>query len=169
MNDTVDIIYDALKRLGIAYDLAEHPPARTMADCAATDRLLHALTPKNIFLTTRNGKRFYLCLTRPEARFRTADISRQAGSPRLSFAPEAQLLSLLHARPGSASPLGFVFESAGPVGLLVDDALRAAPRLAFHPCDNTCTVAMSSGDFFNVFLPRVGVAPQWVEVHDFME
>ena len=40
--------------------------------------------------------------------------------------------------------------------------------LAFHPCDNTMTVAMSGGDFFDVFLPAVGVAPTFVEIHDFL-
>jgi hypothetical protein len=29
--------------------------------------------------------------------------------------------------------------------------------LAFHPCDNTCTVAMAGSDFFGRFLPAVGV------------
>ena len=157
-----------LDALGIAYREAAHPPAATMADCAATDAKLGCLTPKNIFLTTKNGKRFYLCLTRPEARFHTADISKQAGASRLSFAPEDALLAVLRARPGSASPLGLMFESARDVTLLVDAALRDAPSLGFHPCDNTRTLVLARADFFGRFLPAVDRTPVFVEIHDFI-
>ena len=47
-------------------------------------------------------------------------------------------------------------------------ALLAETELAFHPCDNTQTLAMGAQDFFDVFLPAVGHAPRFVEIHDFM-
>lgn len=166
MRDAVNEVLQRLDALGIAYRLEEHPPADTMADCAAVDRRMHTLTPKNIFLTTKNGRRFCLCITRPDARFRTADISKQAGFSRLSFAPEEKLYEMLRCRGGSASPLGLIFTDQ--VTLLVDRALRDQPVLGFHPCDNTFTVAMAGGDFFDVFLPSVGVVPVFVEVHDFL-
>ena len=169
MNDAAREVLRYLDGLGIACRTAEHAPARTMADCARVDAELGSLTVKNIFLTTKNGRRFYLCITRPEARFRTADISRQAGSSRLSFAPEERMVELLRAHAGSASPLGLIFDAGRRVGLLVDSALRSAPVLSFHPCDNTRTVAMAGGDFFDVFLPSLGIAPQWVEIHDFLD
>ena len=166
MRDTVNEVLQRLEALGIPYRLAEHPPTDTMEACAAVDRRLHALTPKNIFLTTKNGRRFCLCLTRPDARFRTADISKQAGFSRLSFAPEEKLCELLRCHGGSASPLGLMFTD--DVTLLVDSALRDQPALGFHPCDNTFTVAVAGSDFFDVFLPAVHVAPVFVEVHDFL-
>ena len=168
MTDTAREVLAYLDKLGIACRTAEHAPAFTMEDCAAVDERLGALTVKNIFLTTKNGRRFYLCITRPDARFRTADISKQAGSSRLSFAPEEALFSHLRCHGGSASPLGLMFPEAGEVNLLADAALKEVPVLAFHPCDNTMTVAMSGGDFFDVFLPAVGVAPTFVEIHDFL-
>ena len=166
MSAVADAVLARLDALGIPYRLEQHPPAFTMEDCAAVDARLHALTVKNIFLTTKNGKRFYLCITRPQARFRTSDISKQAGSSRLSFAPEEKLHELLNCRAGSASPLGLMFTDA--VTLLVDSALKEVPTLAFHPCDNTFTVAMAGGDFFDVFLSAVGVEPVFVEVRDFL-
>ena len=163
-----DEVFARLDALGIPWSATEHPPANTMADCAAIDRRLGALTAKNLFLCTKNGRRFYLCLTRPDARFHTADISRQAGASRLSVAPEEKLMEILRARPGSASPMGLMFDSARGVTLLVDGALRDAPRLGFHPCDNTRTLAMAGADFFGRFLPSVGVSPVFVEIHDFI-
>ena len=169
MNGTAEAVFAFLDGLGIDYRQAGHPPAHTMEDCARVDALLGAMTVKNIFLTTKNGKRFFLCITRPDARFHTADISKQAGSSRLSFAPEERLLEKLHCRAGSASPLGLIFDSAREVALLADRALRDVPVLAFHPCDNTQSVAMSGSDFFEAVLPAVGVTPTWVEIHDFLE
>ena len=169
MSATAEAVFAFLDAHGIAYRRVRHAAAFTMADCAAVDARLGALTVKNIFLTTKNGRRFYLCLTHPDARFKTADISRQAGVSRLSFAPEEKLFELLHAHGGSASPMGLIFESAREVGLLADGRLRDAPELAFHPCDNTQTLAMAGADFFEKFLPAVGVTPVFVEIHDFMD
>ena len=168
MNDAAREVLKALDDMGIAYRLFEHAPTATMEACAEIDRILNAMTAKNIFLTTKNGRRFYLCLTRPEARFRTADISKQAGSSRLSFAPEDALFEHLRCRPGAASPLGLIFDPNHTVTLLVDSALRGAPTLSFHPCDNTLTLAMTNKDFFTTFLTAVGVEPVDVEIHDFL-
>ena len=168
MSAVARAVYEYLDGLKIAYRVAEHAPANTMEDCAAVDQTLGALTVKNIFLTTKNRKRCYLCLCRPDVRFHTADISRQIGSSRLSFAPEEMLFDRLRCHGGSASPMGLIFPEAKGVGLIVDAALRRIPVLAFHPCDNTRTLAMAAGDFFDVFLPAVGVEGTDVEIHDFL-
>ena len=165
MSATTEAVFAFLDGLAIPYRVAEHPPANTMADCLATDGRLGALTPKNIFLTTKNRKRCCLCLARPDARFHTSDISKQAGFSRLSFAPEAMLFERLRCRGGSASPLGLIFPEAKGVALLVDLSLRGEPTLAFHPCDNTQTVAMAATDFFDRFLPATGAEITDVTFH----
>ena len=164
MSAVCDEVYAFLDRLGIEYRVAGHAPAFTMEDCAEVDRRLGALTVKNIFLTTKNRRHFYLCLARPDARFHTADVSKQVGSSRLSFAPEEMLFGHLRCHGGSASPLGLIFPEARGVGLIVDSTLRGQPVLAFHPCDNTRTVAMAGADFFGKFLPAVGVEAAEVDI-----
>ena len=159
MSDVARAVFAFLDGAGIAYRAVEHAPAHTMADCAAIDRMLGALTVKNLFLTTKNRRKCWLCLARPEARFHTSDISRQIGSSRLSFAPEEILQQRLRCRAGSASPMGLIFPESEGVGLLVDGALREEATLAFHPCDNTRTLAMSGRDFFDRFLPAVSATP----------
>lgn len=163
MSGVVEEVFAFLDGAGIAYRTAEHAPAFTMEDCAAVDRALNALTVKNIFLTTKNRKRFYLCIARPDVRFHTADISKQAGSSRLSFAPEALLYEKLCCHGGSASPMGLIFPEAREVGLIVDSALTEYPTLAFHPCDNTRTLAMAGEDFFGRFLKKLEIEPIFVE------
>ena len=164
MSETTAAVYAFLDNLGIEYRVAEHAPAYTMADCAAIDAALGALTVKNIFLTTKRRKRYWLCIARPDARFHTSDISKQVGSPRLSFAPEEELFARLRCHGGSASPLGLIFPEAKDVGLIVDKALYDVETLAFHPCDNTRTVAMAGRDFFGRFLPETGAEVVGVEM-----
>ena len=51
--------------------------------------------------------------------------------------------------------------------LAVDSALRQVPRLGFHPCINTMSLAMSGEDFFGKFLPALEIEPTFVDIHDF--
>ena len=169
MRSVAEEVYDRLDGLGIPYEAVEHPPVHTIGDCVPVERQLNCMVVKNYFLTTKNRKHFYLCLVRPDARFRTADISKQAGSSRLSFADEAQMERLLRVHPGAVSPMGLLFDEEKQVELLVDAALRDVPRLGFHPCDNSRSLAMAAQDFFERFLPAVGREPRWVEIHDFQE
>lgn len=169
MTDTAREVFARLDGMGIAYEWMDHPPVHTIEDCLENDAKLHAVTAKNYFLTTKNQKNFYLCLVRPEARLRTSDISRQAGSSRLSFAGEAHMERLLQVHPGAVSPMGLMFDGERQVRLLVDSGLRDVEKIAFHPCDNTCTLAMTAADFFDKFLPGIGCTPFFVEIHDFAD
>jgi Ala-tRNA(Pro) deacylase len=155
-----------LEGIGIAFDLAEHPPVHTIEDCARAEALLGCVVPKNLFLTPRNRSFYALCLTRPNALFRTADFSRQIGASRLSFgAPEA-LFENLRTPPGAVSPLGLIFPSAADVPLYLDERLASVPRLGFHPNDNAATLAMATGDFLGRFLPNLGRAPRFAAFPD---
>lgn len=167
MTETAKLVYARLDALGIKYASMEHAPARTIEDCLENDKTLGGVTAKNYFLTTKNQKNFYLCLVRPEARFKTSDISKQVASSRLSFGPEDKLLELLRVHPGAVSPMGLLFDGENQVRLLVDTGLREIGKIAFHPCDNTQTLVMDSKDFFDVFLPAVHHEPTFVEIHDF--
>lgn len=162
-------IYALLDRLGIRYRTAMHAQAMTMEDCALVDAQLGAVSCKNYFLTTKSKKYYCLCVVRPNARLRTSDISKQAGTPRLSFADEDDMVALLHTHPGSVSPMGLMFDPENRIRLLVDSALVDGGELAFHPCDNTETIAMAAEDFFGCFLPAVQHEPEFVEIHDFQE
>ena len=162
--DVVCRVCEELDAACIAYKHLSHGAVSAIADCLPlVDR--DTLFVKNYFLTTKNRKHFYLCLVRPEAHFRTSDISKQAGSSRLSFADEGLLPEKLHCYPGSVSPFGLLFDD-GNTGLIVDTALKGAKKLAFHPCDNRHTLVLSAADFFGRYLPLVGREPIWVEVHD---
>ena len=155
-----------LNGTGIPYDLVEHPPVHTIEDCAWAEAQLHCVVAKNLFLTPRNQSSFTLCLTRPNALFRTADFSKQINSSRLSFGGEEALLQKLHTTPGAVSPLGLIFPSASDVPLYLEDQLESYPRLGFHPNDNTATLAMATSDFLYVFLKSLDRKPRFARFPD---
>lgn len=167
--ETADQVYEYLNALGIEYARVSHPPVETIADCLENDRRLGAVTAKNYFLATKNLKNFYLCLTGPDARLKSSDISAQLNSARLHFAPQEALEALLHVKPGAVSPMGLIFDAEHRVQLAVDLRLKDAQHLAFHPCVNTQTLAMQTADFFEKFLPSVGCDVHWIEIHDFLK
>ena len=162
-------VYDVLMQMGIAFDCVQHEAAFSMEECAWVMEPLRATCIKNIFLCPRNQSCFYLLMTRPEAKLKTSDISKQAGASRLAFAPEEKLWEFLREKPGAISPMGLIFDSGHRVQVLVDSALREQPRLAFHPCVNTASLAMATEDFVDVFLKKLGYEPIDVTIHDFMD
>ena len=166
--NTEQAVYRALTGMGIAFDVIQHEAAYSMEECAWVMEPLNATCVKNIFLCPRNQSRFYLLITRPEAKLKTSDISKQAGASRLAFAPEEKLWYYLREKPGAISPMGLIFDEAREVTVLVDEALHRAPRVAFHPCVNTASLALSSDDFFDVFLKGLGYEPVYVTIHDFL-
>ena len=70
----------------------------------------------------------------------------------------------MRTRPGAISPMGLLFDDGRSVRLGIDRALRDRPRLLFHPCVNTATLALSGADFFERFLPALGYAPTFVDM-----
>ncbi|MBQ4086595.1 MAG: prolyl-tRNA synthetase associated domain-containing protein [Clostridia bacterium] len=153
----------ALERMGIPYRYMEHEPVQNMDDCAVNAREMGAVMPKNLFLTPKNGKSFWLCIVPAEYAFKTSDVSKQLGSARLSFAPAEKLAEFLRTEPGAIGPLGLMFDGEKRVQLAMARSLEREPVLAFHPCVPDATVALAREDFFR-FVQALGVEVHWVEV-----
>ena len=169
INPIANEVFELISAMGIGYRYISHPPVDTIEDCKQYADALGAIMPKNIFLAPRNESCFFLLLTRPEAKYRTADISKQLGVSRLSFGSSERLYEYLQTLPGAISPMGLLYDEDRKVSLAIDSALRDAEFLAFHPCINTMSLAMSGEDFYGRFLPALGVMPKFVEIHDFKD
>ena len=161
-----ELVLDKLREMDIPFEICEHPAAHTMDDCRLPEQMLGGVMPKNLFLRPRRQEQFYLCVTCPDAVFRTSSVSRQAGASRLGFASEEELMRIMHARAGAAGVLSMLFEEAKDVRLLVDERLRNEKKLLFHPCENTHSVALSGSDLFDKLLPTVGCTPLFVTMDE---
>jgi len=166
MRDVEKEVFAFLDGIGVEYRAIHHEPVRTMEDCEEIDRRLGAGVPKNLLLTPRNKSAYYLLLLRDKAVFKTASISKQVGSARLSFAGEEDMMRLISTKPGAVSPMGLLFDEERQVTLLIDRALRGEEKLAFHPSVNTASFSVSGRDFFEKILPAMGREPVYVDVEE---
>jgi Ala-tRNA(Pro) deacylase len=151
----------ALDRLGIEYELFEHPPVFSAEDADVHWQPLNGAPVKNLFLRNKKGDRHYLVILGIEKRADLRQLVRVVGDDRLSFGSPERLMKYLGVTPGSVSPHGLSHHTARAVHLIVDRDLRAAPRLIFHPNDNTASVTISSADFVR-FLDSQGNTVRWV-------
>jgi Ala-tRNA(Pro) deacylase len=74
------------------------------------------------------------------------DLVKIVGDDRLSFGSPERLMTELGLTPGSVSPFGLINDDDGSVRVLIDQDLRGAERLIFHPNINTASVVVSWGD-----------------------
>ena len=156
----------ALDEMGIPYSRFDHQPVWTIEDCLSIPQMDHSLAtmPKNVFLCNRQQTDFYLLLLAPEKAFRTAVVSKLLGVSRLSFAPPEKLPEMLGLMMGAVSPLGLLFDREKRVRLVIDRALLAYERLWFHPGINTASLELSTRDFMGIFLPRLKVLPDLIDI-----
>lgn len=157
-------VYDLLDGLGISYERVDHEALMTIAACADVDAVLGMHICKNLFLCNAQRTQFYLLLMPGDKKFRTAVLSRQIGSARLSFADEGHMLAFLDITPGSVSVMGLMNDHEHRVRLLIDRDVLEAPRFACHPCINTSSLRMETRDLIGKVLPALGVTYTVVEL-----
>lgn len=147
--------YDLLDSLGIEYIRIDHEPTATIEACLDVEKLLGTKICKNLFLTTANKQHFYLFFLEGDKKFRTAYVSKQAGTSRLSFASEDYLKELLDLTPGSVTVLGLMNDKDNKVQLLIDEDILKQEYVGMHPCINTTSIRLKTKDMTEKLLPAI--------------
>lgn len=149
-------VYDLLDHLEIEYERVDHEAVYTIDACAEVDAVLApAVICKNLFLCNRQKTQFYLLMIREDKQFKTKDVSRQIGAPRLSFASEEHMMEYLQITPGSVSVMGLMNDTENHVRLLIDRDVLAAEYVGCHPCINTSSIRFRTALLTERFLPAV--------------
>jgi Ala-tRNA(Pro) deacylase len=163
MNDQADRVCRALDAMGIAYERYWHPPVFTSDDAAEHWAGIPATPVKNLFLRNKKGDRHYLVILdiRKDANLR--NLVKVIGDDRLSFGSPERLMASLGLTPGSVSPFGLLNDASRSVRVIVDEDLRRAERLIFHPNINTASVTIALCDFER-FLAARGNPVSWIRV-----
>lgn len=148
--------YDLLDSLGITYTRADHDTLPTMEACQEVGNLLGIEICKNLFLRNTQKTAFYLLILPGRKKFKTAALSKQIGSARLSFAEPEFMEQYLNITPGSVSVLGLMNDPENKVRLLIDkDILKNHPYFGCHPCINTSSLKFRTEDLLNKILPAI--------------
>lgn len=144
--DPAPPVYAALDGLGIAYERHQHPAVFNAVDAAQFWDPIRGTQCKNLFLRNKKGDRHYLVVLEISKRADLKEIVKLVGDDRLSFGSPERLMAELGLTPGSVSPFGLLNDADGSVRVLLDQDLRGADRLIFHPNINTASVVVSWAD-----------------------
>lgn len=147
--------YDLLDKLNIFYQRVDHSPLPTIEACREVDALLNMEICKNLFLCNAQKTDFYLLLLPGGKKFRTAALSKQIGSARLSFAEPEFMEEFLDITPGSVSVLGLMNDKGRRVRLLIDKEVLSQEFFGCHPCINTSSLKFNTTDLLDKFLPAI--------------
>ena len=151
-------VYDYLDRLGIDYVRIDLAPADgdDPALLSKIEETLGAKICNNLFLANRQRTQFCLMMIPRNKRFKSSDISKQAGRSRLHFAEPEYMEEMIDCTPGSASVLGLINDPDCRVQLLVDEDILRAEYVGCHPCINTSSLRIRTSDLFETFLNAAG-------------
>ena len=162
-----------LKEHDIPFTCYNHPEGKTIEEAKRWWRADGSVHCKNLFFRNHKGNRHYLvCFNCDhdldihylEHRLKESLISQGLPScGKLSFASPERMMRYLGLEPGSVSPFGLINDTENHVHLFLDDELRNATTLSFHPNDCRGTVVIRREDFER-YLQCVGNTYEYLEL-----
>lgn len=158
-------VYETLEALGIAFDYLEHPPAPTIEIARQYWAGLEGKHCKNLFFRNHKGNRHYLVVFDCDREMAIHDLEQILKQGKLSFASEKRMLKYLGLYPGSVSPFGLINDSENHVYVFLDENLKNADKLSFHPNDNRASLSISRADFER-YMEASGNAYEWIKLYN---
>ena len=156
-------VFEILDMLGINYEKHEHPPVYTVEEANQYWGDLDGMHCKNLFLRDKKGKNHYLVVMEENKKLDFEDIARKINSDKLSFGSEKRLEKYLGLERGAVSPFGIINDEGNEVVVIVDEEIKSADSVNFHPNVNTATVNISVCDFIK-FLEWSGNDVIWANL-----
>lgn len=157
-------VFDFLQAAGIDYELHEHPAAATVETAlrywADIPGVAHC---KNLFLRNHKGNSHYLVIVECHKQVNIPALWRQLAESRLSFASAERMMKYLGVEPGSVSLFGLINDRGNDVCLLMDSDLAVAPRISFHPNDNTASLVITN-EAMRRFIDLSGNSHRFIEI-----
>ncbi|MBR2063976.1 MAG: prolyl-tRNA synthetase associated domain-containing protein [Bacteroidales bacterium] len=174
-NPRIDEVLTFLEDKGIDYKLHTHPPLPTIEMALEYWKEIDSTHCKNLFFRNHKGNRHYLVVFECHKEMQIHSLEHMLKQGKLSFASAERMERCLGLLPGSVSPLGLIhdmkveeltkehFPNGHRVKLFLDQDLKTAERVSFHPCDNTGSVVLSNAGFMR-FLEIWGGEYEWLDV-----
>lgn len=159
----------------IAYTCYNHPEGKTIEEAKRWWRNDGSVHCKNLFFRNHKGNQHYLVCFDSEYDLAIHDLehmlketlvsSGQKAPGKLSFASAERMSRYLGLEPGSVSPFGLINDEENHVILFLDENLRNATSLSFHPNDCRGTVVISNEEFTK-YLEYVGNSYAYIKLYN---
>lgn len=157
-------VYQTLEKLGIVFDYIEHPPASTIDIARQYWTGLDSTHCKNLFFRNHKGNRHYLVVFHCEQNLAIHDLEQLLKQGKLSFASDVRMEKYLGLKPGSVSPFGLLNDTEHHVYVFLDENLKQAEKLSFHPNDNRASLAVKTEDFIT-YMDQSGNPYEWIKLY----
>lgn len=158
-------LYALLRELNIGFDYYEHPAVPTVEEACRYWKDLDATHCKNLFFRNHKGSRHYLVIMEHTRELHIRDLEQRLRQGKLSFASPKRLMKYLGLTPGSVTPFGLINDGQKHVHVFLDEQLRLADTISFHPCINTASLVLRYSDFMR-FLTHCGNSYEYIKMYD---
>ena len=158
-------VLEVLDGLNINYEIHEHPPVPTVEEARPYWSKINATHCKNLFFRNHKGNRHYLVILRHDRQLNIRDLEQRLKQGKISFASPKRIEKYLGLAGGSVSVFGLTNDKENHVHLFLDEALKKAERITFHPNENTATVVITF-DSFIAFLNWSGNSYEFIKLYD---
>lgn len=157
-------VYDYLEQQGIGFDYYEHPEAPTIEIASQFYRGEGTVLCKNLFFRNHKGNKHYLVIMDARHNMDIHEIEHQLHQGKLSFASPERMMRYLGVKPGSVSLFTLVNDVNHEVILFVDRKLLDAPKVSFHPNDNTASLVISNSNMLK-FIESIGNRYEFMDLY----
>ncbi len=157
-------VLEVLETLKIPYELHEHKPLPTIDIAMEVWKEIDSTHCKNLFFRNHKGNRHYLVILESNQKLDIHDLEIRLKQGKISFASQKRLDKYLGVAAGSVSPFALINDQENHVHLFLDQNLRKADKISFHPNVNTASVVISFNDFVR-FLDWVGNSYEFLELY----
>ena len=152
-----ETVLNFLREHDIPFTNYNHPEGKCIEEAKKWWKDDGSVHCKNLFFRNHKGNKHYLVCLHCDHDLDIHDLEHRLkaslvaqGLPscgKLSFASAERMMKYLGLEPGSVSPFGLINDTNHEVHLFLDENIKEAPLLSFHPNDCRGTVVIKREDF----------------------
>lgn len=158
-----EIVYETLDKMGIKYNIVDHPPALTTEEADKYIEGKEGVRSKTMFMCNKKKNRFYLFILDESKRLDIKAIGEIISEKTLKFAREEYVEEKLGLKFGVVSPFGLLNNKEKDVKVYVDREIIKDKIITFHPNENTATIFISFDDLF-LFFDNIGASYEIIDM-----
>lgn len=149
------IVYEALGKMGITYDLVEHLPALTTEEADSYIVGKEGVRTKTLFLCNRKKSAYYLIIMDDTKRLDMKRLGEIINEKGMSFGSPEKLMEKMSLSPGVVSLFGLLNNTEHDIKVCLDKEMLSEKYMSFHANDNTKTIFISTDDMYK-FITTLG-------------
>ena len=169
-----ETVLNFLREHDIPFINYNHPEGKSIEEAKKWWKDDGSVHCKNLFFRNHKGNKHYLVCLHCDHDLDIHDLEHRLkaslvaqGLPscgKLSFASAERMMKYLGLEPGSVSPFGLINDTNHEVHLFLDENIKEAPLLSFHPNDCRGTVVIKREDFER-YLAIVGNTYEYISLY----